>query len=1110
MFKRILILLVLFIQAAFSQKIIEEKLAAKLNNSELILRAKLESKQSKWISDKRGKHIYTIGNFSILEVVKGSLADQKIILEIPGGTVNDTTEFVSNSISLGSNSEMILLLSRSRITQSLRIDEKINIINNRVYLQSKFVNAQNFISYLKSSFQTNIAIPENLTEIEKRVDVLEMKTNRIDRTNLKNLNQKKLNAAGIFTNLAPYKPLNWSAEVVVSKVKGDNTDAASMNETDILYIDWAAANYGPDDITGTVLFSLYVDNTLYAQWQANGFSSGYYVFVSDFEIEPLSQGIHSISLVVDPNNSITETNETDNAYLKNITVDAVAGLPTISSISPSTSSAGTGSTVIITGNNFGTIRGTGQVEFFYKYGEPKIESSRYVSWSNTRIECEVPIGIINDYPASTSSGPVTVKTTTGRSIGYNLDIFFGYGDVKWSGNPALVPLKINPNTTDISNADDEVISAAGTWTSSGANFGFNYNGVSNLTDASSDGINQIVWGSTENSLATAYYWSVGNNMIEADIVFNDSYNWSRDGSAVDVQSIALHELGHWLSLRDLYGGNDVNKVMYGFASSGAIKRSLTSGEVDGIKWIYGNGSAPLSAPLLSSPVNSTINSPLNQLLKWSRVIGVGAVYRIQVSNNANFTNPVIDVTNLNGTQYQTSNLTSNTKYYWRAMASNSANGSSNWSDVWNFTTEKQFFTVTCLTNPAQGGTATGSGTFSEGTTVTLTATPASGYYFVNWSEGSNIVSTTAIFTFNISSNKTYTANFNLIPVISVIQPNGGETWRVATQQEIKWSSINVVNVKIDYSFDNGNSWINVANQIAAADGKYIWDMPNTPSQNVKIKISDAANSNINDQSDNTFTISPIPFITLVSPNGGENWNRSSQQEIKWNSAGIQNVKIEYTTNNGSSWLTIINSTPAADGKYNWTLPFIQTKEVKIRITDISSSTLTDISDNAFIIGPLPTLTLVSPNGGENWLAGLEYVIKWGGAYLNSLKIEYSTDNGLTWIELSNSAASQNGNFTWLIPNIKSATVKIRLTDTSDLTNDVSDNPFTILEAPRGDIDGDNKLGDTDGLLLLRSIVGLEELNTRQKYSADADRNGLIQAYDAFFILFYLFFGAWPQ
>ena len=45
------------------------------------------------------------------------------------------------------------------------------------------------------------------------------------------------------------------------------------------------------------------------------------------------------------------------------------------------------------------------------------------------------------------------------------------------------------------------------------------------------------------------------------------------------------------------------------------------------------------------------------------------------------------------------------------------------------------YTLTVLPNNANWGTATGSGTYADGTNVTIEAAPATGFYFIKWSDG---------------------------------------------------------------------------------------------------------------------------------------------------------------------------------------------------------------------------------------------------------------------------------------------------------------------------------------------------------------------------------------
>ena len=69
------------------------------------------------------------------------------------------------------------------------------------------------------------------------------------------------------------------------------------------------------------------------------------------------------------------------------------------------------------------------------------------------------------------------------------------------------------------------------------------------------------------------------------------------------------------------------------------------------------------------------------------------------------------------------------------------------------------YTISSTVNPAQGGTISGAGTYSEGETVTIKATPNAGYKFVNWTNAGSIVSSNSSYSFLASENVTYTANF---------------------------------------------------------------------------------------------------------------------------------------------------------------------------------------------------------------------------------------------------------------------------------------------------------------------------------------------------------------
>ena len=87
------------------------------------------------------------------------------------------------------------------------------------------------------------------------------------------------------------------------------------------------------------------------------------------------------------------------------------------------------------------------------------------------------------------------------------------------------------------------------------------------------------------------------------------------------------------------------------------------------------------------------------------------------------------------------------------------------------------YAITVTANPTVGGTVTGAGVYDEGSTVTLTATPATGYHFVNWSLNGTPVSTDATYSFNAMAAGNYIANFaiNNYAITAEANPSAGGT-----------------------------------------------------------------------------------------------------------------------------------------------------------------------------------------------------------------------------------------------------------------------------------------------------------------------------------------------
>ncbi len=167
----------------------------------------------------------------------------------------------------------------------------------------------------------------------------------------------------------------------------------------------------------------------------------------------------------------------------------------------------------------------------------------------------------------------------------------------------------------------------------------------------------------------------------------------------------------------------------------------------------------------------------------------------------------------------------------------------------------------------------------------------------------------------------------------------------------------------------------------------------------------AVDSGNSDEATATPTLVTTGTLTLTAPNGGENWLLGSTHGILWTSTGtVGNVKIEYSTDNGASWRTIVSSR-ANTGGYSWTSgsptdPTLNTLSTTclVRISGVAGEAVPDTSDGNFAISasaaitgtitdlagtPLPNayaqafdlnnvriVTRLANASGEYWMAGL--------------------------------------------------------------------------------------------------------------------------------------------
>jgi len=295
-----------------------------------------------------------------------------------------------------------------------------------------------------------------------------------------------------------------------------------------------------------------------------------------------------------------------------------------------------------------------------------------------------------------------------------------------------------------------------------------------------------------------------------------------------------------------------------------------------------------------------------------------------------------------------------------------------------------------------------------------------------------------------------------VPWIQVTSPNGGETWDIGGDYDITWeASPYIDNVAIELSLNSGGDYTMSLTPSAPNTGLFEWNPipPEAASENCRIKVMDAEDSEVWDQSDADFTVT-TPWIEVTSPNGGESWKVLSDHEITWDSSeSTGEVKIEYSKNYFVSDINLIVDTTPNDGSYMWVdIPYDLSDTVKVRVSSTVPS-MSDISDAVFsIIEPDEYITVLSPNGGEEWQRWNNHEITWeSSGVTGNVNIYCSSDNFVS--DIYTIAENEPNTLSYMWENISVAPsdtmrVKVECYD-YPFINDISDADFSIWDAGWG-------------------------------------------------------------
>lgn len=181
--------------------------------------------------------------------------------------------------------------------------------------------------------------------------------------------------------------------------------------------------------------------------------------------------------------------------------------------------------------------------------------------------------------------------------------------------------------------------------------------------------------------------------------------------------------------------------------------------------------------------------------------------------------------------------------------------------------------------------------------------------------------------------------------LDLTSPNGGNLYRAGSPVEVTWDSEMSGDLTLSYKACVDCDWVIVEENIPVEDESYMW-IPEISTMWCKVQLSETEYPTVMDESNSMFFVFQLD---LTSPQGGEDIEGYGTFDITWDSEIINDVKIEFSSNNGQNWSTIEGSVSASSSPYSWSVPNLNSEECFIKLTSPGLENMFSINETPFTI-----------------------------------------------------------------------------------------------------------------------------------------------------------------
>ncbi len=183
-----------------------------------------------------------------------------------------------------------------------------------------------------------------------------------------------------------------------------------------------------------------------------------------------------------------------------------------------------------------------------------------------------------------------------------------------------------------------------------------------------------------------------------------------------------------------------------------------------------------------------------------------------------------------------------------------------------------------------------------------------------------------------------------------------------------------------------------------------------------------------------------PVVLLQHPVGNQQFNGGTDLDVRWTSAQVQTVAIEYSTDSLRTWTRIASNVPAGNQRYSWTLPSQNLPTVWLRVFSETNPLVADTTAASFSV-LMPAVQVTIPSGGERYGFGEAITIRWTTTLVPAVRVLVSFNGGAQWDTLV--ARSTGVQYQWTVPNRPTTDALIRVESTDDPTVYGQSLPFAI-------------------------------------------------------------------